>query len=239
MTLFRDMTEVNERLIIAREKAGYATAADAARALHVNLQTYYSHESGASGLRAPVAEKYARKFKVSLTWLLTGQGEISPNGAEPYEIEVAGLPLLGTIQAGHWLETTDAIEGANKEMVPVVKDPRFPHAKQYALRVVGDSMDLDYPDGSIVTCVDFADSGLALVDGMLLHVERQRAGGQLLEITLKAVERRRGNIFLVPHSSNPKHQAFSLNGSDSDTEVIARGVVIGGYSPRVLPTARG
>lgn len=187
MACFRRMTEVNERLIIAREKAGYATAADAARALGVKEPTYYSHENGTSGLRASVAEKYARKFKVSLTWLLTGQGELSPNGLEPYEIEVAGLPLLGTIQAGHWLETTDAIEGANREMVPVVKDPRFPHAKQYALRVVGDSMDLDYPDGSIVNCVDFADSGLALAEGMLLHVERQRAGGQLIEITLKAV----------------------------------------------------
>ena len=230
------MTEVHERLSIARERAGYASAADAARALGVKEPTYYSHENGSSGLRASVAEKYARKFRVSLTWLLTGQGELSTNGAEPYEIAVAGLPLLGTIQAGHWLETTDAIEGASKEMVPVVKDPRFPHAKQYALLVVGDSMDLDYPDGSIVTCVDFADSGLALVEGMLLHVERQRAGGQLVEITLKAVERRRGNIFLVPHSSNPKHQAFALNGSDSDTEVIARGVVIGGYSPRVIPT---
>lgn len=237
MTLSGPMSDVNERLVIAREKAGYATAADAARAMGVKEPTYYSHENGTSGLRVPVAEKYARKFKVSLNWLLTGQGEISPNGLEPYEIEVAGLPLLGTIQAGHWLETTDAIEGANKEMVPVLRDPRFPHAKQYALRVVGDSMDLDYPDGSIVTCVDFADSGLALVDGMLLHVERQRAGGQLVEITLKAVERRRGSIYLVPHSSNPKHQAFSLNGSDSDSEIIARGVVIGGYSPRPIPGA--
>jgi len=232
------MTEINERLIIARERAGYETAADAARALGVKEPTYYSHENGTSGIRTPVAEKYARKFKVSLMWLLTGQGEISPNGVEPYEIDVAGLPLLGTIQAGHWLETTDAIEGANNEMVPVVRDPRFPHAKQYTLRVVGDSMDLDYPDGSTVTCVDFADSGLALVEGMLLHVERQRAGGQLVEITLKAAERRKGGWYLVPHSSNPKHQAFPLNGSDGETEVIARGVVVGGYSPRALPKSK-
>lgn len=232
------MTEINERLIFARERAGYATAADAARALGVKEPTYYAHENGTSGIRTPVAEKYARKFKVPLIWLLTGQGEISPNGVEPYEIEVAGLPLLGTIQAGHWLETTEAIEGANREMVPVVRDPRFPHAKQYTLRVVGDSMDQDYPDGSTVTCVDFADSGLALVEGMLLHVERQRAGGQLVEITLKAAERRRGVWYLVPHSSNPKHQAFPLNGSDGETEVIAKGVVVGGYSPRALPNSK-
>lgn len=232
------MSDVSDRLIKARERAGYSTAADAAKALGVKLPTYYSHENGSVGVRAKVAEVYARKFKVSLDWLLTGRGAMTMDGAIPYEIDVAGLPLLGSIQAGHWLETTDAAEEAKPEMVPVLRDPRFPHAKQYALRVVGDSMDLDYPDGSVVTCVDFADSGLQLGEGMLVHVERQRAGGQLVEITLKAVERRRGVICLVPHSSNPRHQAFPLDGSDGDSEIIARGVVIGGWSPRTLPGNR-
>lgn len=233
--MVRPMADVGDRLRIAREAAGYATAADAARALGVALPTYYSHENGASGLRVPVAEKYAKKFKVSLAWLLTESGERSPDGAIPYEIEVAGLPLLGNIQAGHWLETSDAHEGANNEMVAIVRDQRFPHAKQYALRVVGDSMDRDYPDGSIVTCVDFAESGLELADGMLVHVERQRAGGQLVEITLKAVERRKGGVFLVPHSTNPKHQAFALRNSNGDTEVFARGIVVGGWKPEPIP----
>ena len=229
------MSDIHQRLTIARERAGYRTAVEAARALGVGESTYHAHENGNSGIRAAVAEKYARKFKVSLDWLLTGRGEMSPDGAIPYEIEVAGLPLLGTIQAGHWIETTDAHEGANTEMVPVVRDPRFPHAKQYALRVVGDSMNLDYPDGSIVTCVDFADSGLSLGEGMIVHVERQRAGGQLVEITLKAVQiKRGGDIVLVPRSTNPKWTPVPLKGSNGDTEVIARGVVLGGWSPRPL-----
>lgn len=229
------MTEVYERLAIARERAGFVTAADAARALGVKEQTYYSHENGNSGLRAVVAERYARKFKVSLDWLLTGQGEISPNGAVPYEIEVAGLPLLGSIQAGHWVETTNTDWGT-PEMVPVVRDPRFPHATQYCLRVVGDSMDLDYPEGSIVTCVSFADSGLRLGEGMIVHVERQRDAGQLVEITLKAVERRGTSLVLVPHSSNSNHRPIKLNG-EPGTDVIAKGVVLGGWSPRKLPTS--
>jgi SOS-response transcriptional repressor LexA len=227
------MTEVHERLAIARERAGFETAAEAARALGVKEQTYYAHENGNSGLRAVVAERYAKRFKVSLDWLLTGLGEVSPSGAVPYEIEVAGLPLLGSIQAGHWVETTGADLGT-PEMVPVVRDPRFPHAAQYCLRVVGDSMDEDYPEGSLVTCVAFADSGLRLAEGMIVHVERQRDAGQLVEITLKAVERRRGTLMLVPHSSNPAHRPFALNG-DPGTEVFARGVVLGGWSPRKLP----
>lgn len=229
------MSEISDRLIKARKEAGYDTAADAARALGVKLPTYFAHENGTSGLRAVVAEKYARKFRVGVEWLLTGKGATTTGGAAPYEIDVEGLPLLGSIQAGHWLETTDAHQGANTEMVAIVRDPRFPHAKQYALRVVGDSMDLDYPDGSIVTCVDFADSGLSLTEGMIVHVERQRAGGQLVEITLKAVERHKGRLALVPHSSNPKHQAIPLHSSDPDTEVVARGVVVGGWRPNPIP----
>lgn len=230
------MKDAHTRLTIAREKAGYATAADAARALGVNAQTYYSHENGNSGLRATVAEKYAKKFRVSLDWLLTGRGEISTGSAIPYDMPVAGLPLLGTIQAGHWLETTYAEEGPEQQMVQVASDPRFPYAKQYALRVVGDSMDLDFPDGSIVTCVDFAESGLGLVEGLIVHVERQRAGGQLVEITLKYVERRKGVLCLVPRSTNPIHQAFPVNGSDPDTEIVTRGVVTGGWRPTPIPT---
>lgn len=241
MPLSQPMSDVHDRLIIARKAAGYETAADAARALGVKLPTYYTHENGSKGtsLRFEVAQNYARKFKVSLNWLLTGKGEMSTDGAIAYENEVAGLPLLGSIQAGHWLETTGASEeGTNKEMVPVVRDPRFPHAKQYALRVVGDSMDQDFPDGSIVTCVDFADSGLQLAEGMIVHVERQRAGGQLVEITLKAVERRRGQTYLVPHSSNPRHQAVPLSSSSDDTEVVARGIVTGGWKPQPLDLKR-
>lgn len=230
-----DMSDVSERLIKARKKASFDTAAEAAEALGVRPSTYYSHENGSIGLRAKVAEKYARKYKVSLDWLLTGRGDMSPDGAIPYEIDIAGLPLLGSIQAGHWLEVGFGQDEAKSEMVPIVRDPRFPRARQYALRVIGDSMDLDYPEGSIVTCVDFAESGLSLGEGLILHVERQRAGGQLVEITLKAVERRKGQLCLVPHSSNPAWQSIPLKSDDGDTTTIARGVVLGGWGPRPLP----
>lgn len=229
---------IHERLKEAREKAGYRTAADAAKALNVKRPTYYSHENGSIGIRRQVAVNYARKFKVSLEWLLTGRGDMTTRGVVPYDdTGLVGLPLLGNIQAGAWVEASHAQEEAEGEMTQGVRDPRFPHARQYALQVVGDSMDLEYPDGSVVTCVSFADSGLALVEGMIVHVERYRAGGQLVETTLKQVRRRNGQIHLVPRSSNPKWQPFTLNGDDPDAEVVCKGVVLGGWSPRTI-TAR-
>jgi SOS-response transcriptional repressor LexA len=219
---------------MAREHAGFTTGAEAARALGVATPTYYAHENGSSGIRPAVARKYARKFGVRTDWLLYGEGPMSTDGTTVSDVPIAGLPLLGIIQAGHWLEISFADEGAEVEMVQVASDPRYPQAKQYALKVVGDSVDQEYPDGSIVTCVNFADSGLSLTEGMMLHVERHRGGGQLVEATLKVLERRNGQLYLAPRSSNPKYVAFPVDGSP-DTEVIVRGVVTGGWAPRRLP----
>lgn len=66
--------EMNERLIAAREQAGFKNAADAARSLNVNYQTYAGHENGNSGFRGKSGMLYARKFKVRFEWLMTGKG---------------------------------------------------------------------------------------------------------------------------------------------------------------------
>jgi transcriptional regulator with XRE-family HTH domain len=68
------MTDPNERLRQARIDAGYSTAQDAAAAMGIPYPTYAGHENGTTGMRASVAERYARKFRVSLDWLLTGRG---------------------------------------------------------------------------------------------------------------------------------------------------------------------
>jgi len=58
----------------ARIAAGYETVADAVAALGVKYPTYAAHENGRDGFKFEAAIQYARKFKVSLDWLLTGKG---------------------------------------------------------------------------------------------------------------------------------------------------------------------
>lgn len=147
---------------------------------------------------------------------------------QPIEIELPldGLPVLGTIQAGAWLDTSLVDPAAEPEMLQVIPDARFPRARQYALRVVGDSMDLDYPDGSYVTCVDYAESGLSVREGMTVHVERHEADGQRVELTLKRVGSDKHGLILVPRSTNSSHKPIRPNGDDT---VIIRGVVTGGW----------
>lgn len=228
-----DLLARAHRLALAREKAGFETSADGARHIGAKYSTYVAHENGTTGFRIDTAEQYARRYRVNLNWLLTGQGKMAGDGVVSAEIEVVGLPILGSIQAGHWLETTFVDSEGEPEMLPVARDSRFPRARQYALRVVGDSMDLDYPDGSYVTCVDFAESGLAVREGLTVHVERHRGAGQLVEITLKVIARENGVLLLRPRSSNPLHQPITFSGKDVD--IVIRGVVTGGWRKTPIP----
>lgn len=141
-----------------------------------------------------------------------------------------GLSVVGSIQAGAWIEAYVTHED-DTELISVTRDPRFPHASQYALRVIGDSMDLEAPDGSFVICVNFAESGLSQKPGMLVHVERTMNG--LSETTLKEIGYENGQMVLLPRSSNPKYQPIYPNGDES-AETQIRGVVLSVYNPKPL-----
>lgn len=68
------MSPTAERLRQARIAAGFDTARAAARRHGWSVDTYGSHENGTRGLRNAAALRYARAFKVSAGWLLTGEG---------------------------------------------------------------------------------------------------------------------------------------------------------------------
>lgn len=81
------MKEINKRLIEARIRAGFETATLAAEAMGMPYQTYATHENGSGGVPVKPAIKYAKKFKVSLDWLLTGKGRgPSPENQRAWEI---------------------------------------------------------------------------------------------------------------------------------------------------------
>lgn len=96
------MSEIHERLAQARKDAGFKTATDAAKALGVNRLTYIGHENGHRGFRKDSAEVYARKFDVSLEWLLTNRG--GKERRTKVEAKPAPgtrtVPLVGYVGAG-------------------------------------------------------------------------------------------------------------------------------------------
>ncbi|RSC37328.1 LexA family transcriptional regulator [Agrobacterium sp. FDAARGOS_525] len=176
-------------------------------------------------------EKLAAALNTTVDWFLADATPQHSNGVE--EIKIEGLLVRCDIQAGTWLDMSIIDDDPeHREIIPVARDPRFPRAKQYGLRVKGDSMDLEYPDGSYVSVVDFADSGLSVRAGLTVHVERR--SGHLVEATLKVIElTSEGEMILSPRSSNPKHQPLRLEGDDS-TEIVVCGVVTGSYRRTAL-----
>lgn len=145
-----------------------------------------------------------------------------------------GLEVVGKVSAGIYRDITIEDQDYNRPRISFAKDLRWPHAKQYALEVEGDSMDELFPDGSTVVCVDFIGSGMSLKEGMPVHVERYMMGGQLVEATLKEVGRdSNGRLCLFPRSSNPVHKPLVIS-ADGDGEVKVRGVVIGEWKPFVF-----
>ncbi len=87
------MREPHDRLKDARERAGLATAKDAAEAMGIPVATYVQHENGQRGFRLK-ADRYARFYRVTPEWLLYGRGEIEDAPTSD------SVPLVGLVGAG-------------------------------------------------------------------------------------------------------------------------------------------
>jgi phage repressor protein C with HTH and peptisase S24 domain len=72
-----DPRTIGGRLRLAREKEGFKSIREAAKAHGWNENTYKSHEQGErqkDGLKTEYLERYSRAFKVNPLWLATGRG---------------------------------------------------------------------------------------------------------------------------------------------------------------------
>jgi SOS-response transcriptional repressor LexA len=170
-------------------------------------------------------QKLAKVLKVDVEYLAQAEEQVSDRPIETLE-----LPVVGTIEAGQFRDITIFDQEDNFPVINIVPDRRFRHARQYALKVAGDSMNLKYPNGCFVICVDFAESGLALQKGMTVHVTHTISGTHLVEITLKEIGSINGEIVLLPRSSNPKYKPITMQGGE-DSEYEICGIVTGSFIP--------
>lgn len=133
---FDDRPDHAKRLEKARLSRGFKSIKDAATFFGWSYPTYAQHEQGVRGI-GKVAARYARAFRVSEAWLLTGEGE-SP--------EEPKVPLMG-IAAG-------SNTGQNiMHDIPIDYVSRPPAlanvADAYAIWVRGVSMEPEYREGAL------------------------------------------------------------------------------------------
>lgn len=139
--------------------------------------------------------------------------------------------------AGIWHEVGDvqAFEG----VYPVTEDPAYAGYSQWLERVVGDSMDRDYPDGCFVHVVDTSEIGYSPRPGDHVVLVRYRNDGQEIERTIKEVVKNGRKLEFWPRSTNLRWQEPVVLRGDGASDQIAdlhrvevAGLVLGSYRPR-------
>lgn len=132
---FDDRPEPAKRLEKARKDRGFEDAKAAAKFFGWSYDTYAQHENGTRGL-SRAAGKYAKAFRVSEAWLLTGEGQ-GPG-------QVVEVPLKGRVGAG---AEVYAIDDGGHETVDAPADCS---PSTVAVEVSGDSMFPAYEDRTLL-----------------------------------------------------------------------------------------
>lgn len=168
---FDDRPEPSIRLEKARIARGFASKSDACRYHGWNLSAYTQHENGIRGI-GRAAAKYARAFRVSEAWLLTGEGP-APKSAP--------LPVMG-IAAGS-LTGQNIIHSDPLEYV--ARPPALETVRDaYALWVRGSSMLPRFAEGDLV----FVHPYRQPVAGDAIIIQ-QRINGELVAFIKELVNR--------------------------------------------------
>lgn len=188
------------------------TYADVAEALGEGTHsvTIAKLASGTMQLTFDWMKRLARVFHVEPQEIIA-----KPIGADLRRVRVAGA-----LKAGSFAESYEWSEEDRYDVM--VRDlAAYRRLELYAGEISGDSMNLRYPDGSVVV---MSKGGSDLVVGRRYHVRITRTDGTS-EDTIKTLERGEdGRYWLKPESSNPEHQAWiPLDGiPDATVELIGR-----------------
>jgi SOS-response transcriptional repressor LexA len=195
-----------------------------AKSAGVNENSVYNFLNGHSdGLDLRTYAKLARAEEVPV-WRLSGD---QPEPPSPTSLWVVGL-----VEAGAFREAVEWDQSLWYAVDVPVPDRFRRQAK--ALEVRGTSMNLEYPEGSIVVWVDQLDFRPAVNgDHVIVY---SYAPDDAIEATVKELRVVEGKRWLWPRSSDPAHQApvEAENPPANVARIEIKGIVLGGYRPRVF-----
>ena len=207
--MFDDRPEAAKRLTEARLARGFKNAKDAARFFGWPYETYIQHEQGTRGIPRAAA-KYAKAFRVSEGWLLTGEGQGPTGKNEVDQLVESKSPIgmvrtIGKVAANTWLSVDEMDFGYDDvEYVPSVGG--YPVEWQFSLIVEGNCLNKKASHGDRLVCLDTIKSGVDVEADDLVIVERKRFDGQMVERTAKRVRQAADGFELWPESTDPAHQ---------------------------------
>lgn len=214
-----DGTRIRE----ARKAAGLSQT-ELGDAMGVTQSVVSNWETGELQSWRDVAEKLAKVLGKPSRYFAT----------EPESLaETKGIQVVGEVQAGAFKRALEIPPG-ERATINVLPPRGYERLQLCALKVVGPSMDLLYPDGSHVIVASVFDTDVRHGDRVVVY----QSQGELREATIKEVRLETdGRIGLWPRSTHPDHQApIYLEESDQDGPEIAY-VVVARYQDEERPPA--
>jgi transcriptional regulator with XRE-family HTH domain len=197
---------------LARAKGfTYATLGDAVRAHEVTIANLATGE-----------QQLTHDWMKRLAEALSVQPEeiISRPAAEG----MRRVRVRAWLEAGGWGESHEWPDADQFDVV-IQDDPSLRNASLYAAEIRGQSMNLRYPQGSVVVFSRVVGRPNEIAAGKRYHVRRTRPDG-LTEETLKTLVRNEdGRYWLKPESSAPEHQAWIALDGDKEATVELLGRV--------------
>lgn len=135
---------------------------------------------------------------------------------------VAQVQVVGLVQGGAYRMAFEVPATERKTVEVAVAQYQAYHVpKLRALKVVGDSVDELYPDGTHVIVVPADETYVGSGDKVVVF----RRQGELREATIKELRFVEGKWVLYPRSTNPEYQPIVLADEDQDGFEIAYVVV--------------
>lgn len=170
--------QVHLRLREARQRAGFRTARDFARACGLPEPTYRAHENGSRGLPVESAQHYAGLLGVSAGWLLTGEGTGKKDGHRHAPVRYTIDTSFGGV--------TEALTADQTYSLSVVPPRGTARAEFFGAVVEGDAL-AGFPDGTELVFTQVEDALPASALGKYVLCEetrpqrRRRFFGRLIE----------------------------------------------------------
>jgi SOS-response transcriptional repressor LexA len=141
--------------------------------------------------------------------------DLSANFLPPsYFLAMTAIQVVGDVQAGAWME---ALERGYDEPLEIYQklSPRYRDVA-FGLRVLGQSMNLKFPEGTILVCVPASEYGQAIKSKDYVIMLRRNGSGQV-EATVKRYLIEGKKHYLCPQSDDPHFQErFELPAPLSD-----------------------
>lgn len=236
-----DMEQLGDRLRAARLAAGkkQRELSEHLGIERVNVTQWEGGTTNPERERLPVIADF---YQVSLEWLMTGKGAMKESSLRrstksrkqsDLDSSVVMIPVVSSAQAGTFMEIDDDLDGQPNEWVPTAEENSAIKDKLFAIKVVGDSIDLVCPDGGYALCVQFGELAGGIKPGIWVVADRLR--GTLRERTIKKViEAKRGVWELHPASTNPKHKPIKFPSAHRDESVEISAVVYRFIGPKLI-----